>query len=197
MNYLAHIYLSGDDTLLRIGNFIADSVKGKTYLSELPPRVAYGITLHRKIDEFTDDHPLVKQSKNLIRHNYGLWSGVVVDMYYDHFLAANWLTYHKESLPVYAANFYNDLQEHQEFLPEKVKDFMQHMIKHNWLNSYVTIAGIAVIFNQMNNRTKNKSNMNHATVDLATHYDQLKNHFTVFFEDLQQFVTEDLKSIKY
>lgn len=195
MNYLAHIYLSGDDSLLRIGNFIADSVKGKKYLNELPARVADGITLHRKIDVFTDDHPTVMQSKNLIRHNYGLWSGVIVDMYYDHFLAANWSNYHNQSLPVFADDFYNDLIANKEFLPEKVQGFMHQMIQHNWLNSYATITGIAVIFNQMNNRTKNKSNMNFATEDLTLHYNVLKNHFTIFFDDLQLFVKQELGAI--
>ncbi|GAL00009.1 acyl carrier protein phosphodiesterase [Nonlabens ulvanivorans] len=90
MNYLAHIYLSGNDTELRIGNFIADSVRGKDF-TMFPERVAQGIILHRHIDTFTDSHPIVKLSKDLIRSEYGHWSSVIVDLYYDHFLAANWL----------------------------------------------------------------------------------------------------------
>lgn len=184
MNYLAHIYLSGNDTDLRIGNFIADSVRGKDF-SMFPKRVAQGIILHRHIDTFTDSHPVVRLSKDLIRSEYGHWSSVIVDLYYDHFLAANWSDFHETPLDHYVDHFYQDLTENYQLLPQKVKNFLPYMVEQNWLLNYATVEGISTIFNQMNHRTKNRSKMNFAPIELVKFYDEIERHFRDFFTDLQ------------
>ncbi|WP_292900675.1 acyl carrier protein phosphodiesterase [Nonlabens sp.] len=189
MNYLAHIYLSKEDKELRIGNFIADAVKGKDF-SRFPIRVAQGIILHRHIDTFTDTHPVVRKSKDLIRGTYGHWSGVIVDMYYDHFLAANWLDFHEMPLSDYVQGFYKDLQEQHDILPERVQRFLPYMIEQNWLYNYATVEGISRIFEQMNHRTKGKSNMNFAPIELLKYYQELEKHFRIFFKDLKNHVEE-------
>ena len=97
MNFLAHIYLSGEDEGITIGNFIADGIKGKKYLS-YPASIQKGILLHRGIDSFTDSHPTVRQSTARLHENYGHYSGVIVDILYDHFLAKNWEEYHEQDL---------------------------------------------------------------------------------------------------
>lgn len=195
MNYLAHIYLSGNDTQLRIGNFIADSVRGKDYLQDYPRCVAQGITLHRHIDTFTDSHLIVKKSKDLIRDEYGHWSSVIVDIYYDHFLAANWSDFHDMPLADYVQNFYNDLKINKEMLPEKVQRFMPYMIEQNWLYSYATVEGISNIFGQMNHRTKNRSKMNFAPIELVKYYEEMENHFREFFNELTQYVSDQKRVI--
>ncbi|MGJ8684288.1 MAG: ACP phosphodiesterase [Nonlabens sp.] len=184
MNYLAHIYLSGNDTELRIGNFIADSVRGKDF-SMFPERIAQGIILHRHIDTFTDSHPTVKLSKDLIRSEYGHWSSVIVDIYYDHFLAAYWSDFHDEPLDSYVQQFYADLKNYYGVLPEKVQNFLPYMVDQNWLNSYATVEGISRIFHQMNHRTRNRSKMNFAPIELEKYYNEMERHFRDFFEDLQ------------
>lgn len=184
MNYLAHIYLSGNDTDLRIGNFIADSVRGKDF-SMFPKRVAQGIILHRHIDTFTDSHPVVRLSKDLIRSEYGHWSSVIVDLYYDHFLAANWSDFDETPLDIYVDQFYQDLTENYQILPQKVKNFLPYMVEQNWLLNYATVEGISTIFNQMNHRTKNRSKMNFAPIELVKFYDVIERHFRDFFADLQ------------
>lgn len=189
MNYLAHIYLSGNDIDLRIGNFIADSVRGKDF-SMFPHRVGQGIMLHRYIDTFTDSNATVKLSKDLIRGEYGHWSSVIVDIYYDHFLAANWSDYHPQPLDLYVEKFYQDLNDHHSILPEKVQNFMPYMIEHNWLNSYATVEGISRIFNQMNHRTKNRSKMNFAPIELVKYYNEMEGHFRVFMKELQVHVKQ-------
>ena len=155
MNYLAHLLLSGNDKELRIGNFIADSVRGKN-LSRFPERVAQGITLHRQIDTFTDIHAIVGESKDVIRPQYGLWSSVIVDLYYDHFLAANWSDYHKMPLEEYTLGFYQDLQDYWDILPPRIQRFYPIMVEQNWIYSYRTIEGLSHILYQMNIRTKEK-----------------------------------------
>lgn len=194
MNYLAHIYLSGNDTELRIGNFIADSVRGKDF-SMFPERVAQGIILHRHIDTFTDSHPVVKLSKNLIRSEYGHWSSVIVDIYYDHFLAANWFDFNDQPLDIYVQQFYNDLQEYYDILPKKVQNFLPYMIEQNWINSYATVDGISRIFHQMNHRTRNRSKMNFAPIELVKYYNEMERHFREFFEDLEFHVKMQRKAL--
>jgi acyl carrier protein phosphodiesterase len=189
MNYLAHLVLSGDDKELRIGNFIADSVRGKNF-SRFPERVAQGIMVHRYIDTFTDNHPIVKQSKNLIRPTYGLWSSVIVDLYYDHFIAANWSDFHPVELEKYTLSFYADLEEYWDILPPRIQRFYPVMVEHNWIYSYRTVKGMSQILYQMNKRTKGKSNMQNAGKELILHYDLLEAQFRLFFTELQAYSRE-------
>jgi acyl carrier protein phosphodiesterase len=90
MNFLAHLHLSGNNPNIMLGNFMGDFVKGKSYRQQYEPEIIKGIELHRSIDEFTDSHPVVTESKNRLRPTYRHYSGVIVDVFYDHFLAANW-----------------------------------------------------------------------------------------------------------
>jgi acyl carrier protein phosphodiesterase len=189
MNYLAHLVLSGVDKELRIGNFIADSVRGKNF-SRFPERVAQGIMVHRHIDTFTDNHPIVKQSKNLIRPTYGLWSSVIVDLYYDHFIAANWSDFHPVELEKYTLSFYADLEEYWDILPPRIQRFYPVMVEHNWIYSYRTVKGMSQILYQMNKRTKGKSNMQNADKELILHYDLLETQFRLFFTELQTYSKE-------
>src|SRR5277367_1527199 len=98
MNFLAHLYLSGDNPKIKTGNFIGDFVKGKNLADRFEKDIAKGIVLHREIDWFTDRHPVVKQSKDRLREKYRHYSGVIVDVFYDHFLARNWINYSSKSL---------------------------------------------------------------------------------------------------
>ena len=125
MNYLAHIYLSRDQELISIGNFMADHVKGRKY-SLYPVELQIGILLHRQIDSYTDTHEIPRRSKRRLDEQYGLYKGVIIDIFYDHLLAKNWSSYAETPLDDYAQDFYRRLTEHHEVLPEKVK-FMSHI----------------------------------------------------------------------
>ncbi len=187
MNFLAHIFLSRDDDQVAIGNFIADSVRGGDY-SYFPERVAAGIWLHRQIDTFTDSHPTVRKSKDLIRQEYGHYSGVIVDIYYDHLLASNWQDFHSEPLADFTHGFYDLLQENHEILPVRVQRFLPFMIQQDWLTNYATIEGISTIFSQMNRRTKGKGKMDIAPRELVKFYPQLEKHFRSFMVELEAYV---------
>ena len=102
MNFLAHLYLSGDNEQIIVGNFIGDFVKGRNALQTFDPTIALGIELHRAIDQFTDTHPVVRSSKDRLRPKYRHYAGVIVDIFYDHFLARKWNDYHKTPLPEFA-----------------------------------------------------------------------------------------------
>jgi len=194
MNYLAHIYLSGEDQQLKIGNFIADSVKGKKY-NIFPDRIQEGIILHRAIDTYTDSHPIVKKSVHRLFEPYSHYSAVIVDILYDHFLAANWDDYSNIPLEEYVADFYDLLNNNYEILPLRVQHFLPYMIKDNWLLSYATVDGIGRILHQMDYRTTNKSNMKLAVKELELYYSEFGEEFKSFFKDLEHFTAEKINKL--
>ena len=194
MNYLAHIYLSGDNETIRIGNFMADHIKGNKYKS-YPEDIQKGVLLHRQIDSFTDAHKITRISKRRLNDRYGLYRGVIIDILYDHFLAKNWSLYSKTPLPEYTTAFYELLMEHYEILPEKIKHMSKYMIRDDWLASYAYKEGIQQVLSGMNRRTGGISNMDLAINDLEMHYDDFENDFTLFFKELNEFTTNKLVEI--
>ncbi|TSE09250.1 MULTISPECIES: ACP phosphodiesterase [Aquimarina] len=192
MNFLAHIYLSGEDPELKIGNFIADSVKGKKYLN-YPNRIQQGITLHRKIDSYTDTHPIVKKSVSRLFPKYRHYSTVIVDILYDHFLANNWVEYSEIPLEEYTVSFYELLHQYHQVLPKQIQNFLPYMIKDNWLLSYASISGIGSALSGMNRRTKNKSRMDLAVNELEFYYSEFDKEFRSFFEELKVYTENEIK----
>ncbi|MFV5693117.1 ACP phosphodiesterase [Flavobacterium sp. LT1R49] len=184
MNFLAHIYLSGDNDLIKIGNFMADGIRGKHFES-YPLEIQKGIILHRAIDTFTDAHPIFRSSTKKLHEKYHHYAGVIVDVFYDHFLAKNWHTYSDEKLEDFVARFYQSLQDNTAILSERTKEIMPYMIKYNWLVSYQTVEGINRILTQMDHRTKNESKMRFATNELSEFYIEFENEFTNFFAELR------------
>ncbi|MEM6719642.1 MAG: acyl carrier protein phosphodiesterase [Bacteroidota bacterium] len=194
MNFLAHIYLSQNDDDIKIGNFIADSIRGKKY-KDYPLNIQKGILLHRHIDSFTDTHPTVRMSTKRLHKNYSHYSGVIVDILYDHFLAKNWKTYSEVPLATFVDVFYRLLEDNFETLPENVQRMLPYMIHDNWLVSYASIDGITKVLEGMNRRTKNRSKMNLAVVELQEFYDEFEAEFTSFFAELIEFSRQKLKEL--
>jgi len=183
MNYLAHVYLSGTNDLLKIGNFMADSIKGNDY-EKFPSEIKKGVLLHRFIDSFTDSHPIYRKSKHRLHEKYGHYSGVIMDILYDHFLAKNWNNYSNEKLENYAENFYKLLQDNYELLTERIRGMLPYMIARNWFVNYASIAGIEMILFQMDYKTKHRANMQEAIVELQEFYSEFEEEFFLFFEEL-------------
>lgn len=194
MNFLAHIYLSGDDEELIIGNFIADSIKGKRY-KNYPPGIARGILLHRAIDTFTDFHPTVRKSTARLHKNYSHYSGVIVDVLYDHFLAKNWSRYHPQPLEEFVAGFYKLLRRNFNILTPRIQRMMPYMIADNWLVSYATVPGIEKILAQMDVRTLGEAHMQLAVQELREYYGEFESEFTSFFDELRLHCKEKLKEL--
>jgi len=195
MNFLAHIYLSGSNEAVTIGNFIADGIKGKSY-KKYPLQIQKGILLHREIDTFTDQHPIVRKSTARLHDNYSHYSGVIVDILYDHFLAKNWNDYHKQPLEEYIQDFYKLLRTDFDILPSRIQQMMPYMISDNWLLSYATVPGISKILVQMNRRTNNISKMNFAVIELEQYYTEFEEEFTSFFIELESFTSNKLLQLE-
>lgn len=189
MNFLAHLYLSGDDEKLMIGNFIGDFVKGSqliTYDSE----IQQGILLHRAIDTYTDAHPVVLESKKRLRLAFRHYAPVIVDIYYDHFLARKWDHYSSQPLLEFTRWFYKTIATYKNILPNAVFHMLTFMERDNWLYHYQTIEGIDRALTGLSRRTKFTSNMEHAAAALEQDYAAFEDEFDRFFPDLQKFVSK-------
>ena len=194
MNFLAHIYLSGSpaapkypDVLL--GNFIADSVPGKQ-LETYPVSVQTGIRLHRAIDTFTDQHPVVRRATQRLRAaGYGKYAGVISDVFLDHFLARNFQQFTPEALPDFAQRIYALLTARQAEMPPRVQHFLPHMTRHDWLLGYADLASIARALNGLSQRASPGSGMETAVTELRANYAAYEADFWDFFPQLQQEVS--------
>lgn len=192
MNFLAHIYLSGENDLIKIGNFMADGIRGKKF-ENYHPDIQKGILMHREIDTFTDNHPIFKKSTKRLHDKYHHYSGIIVDIFYDHFLAKNWTKYSDEPLDIFVNNFYSSLNTNYDLLSERTKEIMPYMIEQNWLFNYQTTEGIGRILTQMDNRIQNSSNMRFSIEDLLEFYNEFEIEFISFFEELRTFSKSKLE----
>jgi acyl carrier protein phosphodiesterase len=191
MNFLAHAHLSGKNEKILLGNLIADSVKGdasKNYNGN----ILKGIILHRKIDTYTDNHPVHKHSRDLIRYPYGKYSGIVIDIFYDHFLAKHWKHYSNEPLKHFTKNVYKILTKNFFLLPPRSKRILPFMMGQDWLANYAHFKGLDNIFYGMDKRTGFRSGMKEATSVLKEHYTLLENDFKAFYSDLETFTEKEI-----
>ena len=184
MNFLGHFYLSQGDPDLIVGNFIADFVKGKKYM-DYPDKISEGIMMHRHIDHFTDTHRLVKQGRKRLFDTYRHYSGVIIDMYYDHYLASLWENYSEDSLSAFANDIYRTIEENWDHLPEKSKFLFPYMKSGNWLVRYASTEGIGQSLNGMSRRLNNNSKLDKAVLQLHEFYDDFSEEFREFIVDIK------------
>ena len=195
MNFLAHLYLSQNNTNIMIGNFIADHIKGNNY-EGFSKEIQQGILLHREIDTFTDAHKIVRKSKRRLHERYRHYDGVIIDIFYDYFLAKNWDNYSAIPLDIYTGSINKLFNKISSELPVKSQQFIKYMIEYNILFNYQFEDGIEKVLNGMNHRTKGKSQMNLAIEDLKKLTKEFEEDFSVFFEDLRNFSNQKIKEIK-
>lgn len=178
-----------------IGNFIADHIRGNKF-QHFSEDIQKGIQLHRKIDTFTDAHEVVRKSKRRLHERYGHFDGVIIDIFYDYFLAKNWAKYSQIPLDIYVQSVYKLLTDNFNILPEKTQELLPYMIEYNWLYNYQFLDGIEEVLNGMNRRTKGKSQMNHAINDLKELENELEEDFKKFFKDLCIFSDEEYNKLQ-
>ncbi len=183
MNYLAHLFLSDGTPESLIGNLLGDFVKGSIE-NIYSTQIIKGIYLHRKIDCFTDSHPIFRSSKRLISLNRRKFSGMMIDVFYDHFLAKNWSEYSNIGLNDFTNSVYQVLQENKNLLPERLKSILPDMIANDWLASYRETSTINRAINGLSRRIKRENNLLGGVEELFLNYQQLQVDFSKFFPEL-------------
>ena len=196
MNILAHLYLSAGINDLMLGNFIGDFVKGNKYL-DFPGDIQKGILLHREIDTFTDKHPAHKSSRDRFREQYGLYSGIVVDIVFDHFLAKQWTDFHSSTLDDYAQQVYTYIKLHNKIIPPRLQQITPFIIDNNWLVLYKSLDGIDRVLTGMSKRTSLPPNTPFAMRILEQFYDELNKDFHQIITDLYKMVKKSLYLTKF
>jgi len=189
MNYLAHLFLSCNDDDLMIGNFIADSIRNKE-VANFSEGIQQGILLHRKIDSFTDNHPIVRQATRRLHPHHHKYAPVVIDVFFDNLLANNWQLYASETLPDFAKRMYAILTKRQLDLPLKMQKYVPNMVANDWLQKYGTTDGLQYTFERMDKRTKFKSNFVNAVSHLQADYDLYEEEFNQFFPDVMEMAVD-------
>ena len=179
---MAHLYLSGNDEEIMVGNILADRSKG-LIKKNLRQGILNGIKMHHAIDSFTDNHPVVALTKKRLNPVFGHYAPVITDIYYDHFLAANWDDYSDVSLEVFAKNCYTILQKHKKLFPADFQFAFIYLRFRNLLVSYRTIEGIKFAFDRMAGRAVNSKNLHLAIEELKENYPLYEKEFKDFFKD--------------
>jgi acyl carrier protein phosphodiesterase len=188
MNWLAHILLSKPNVENRLGNLLGDLVKGKD-IEKLNYNLRQGIDRHYAIDKFTDSHTIVKNSKRRINKDYSRFGGILIDVFYDHFLAKNWRLYSDSILSNFTTEIYNSFQDYKGEIPQSARQIVQQMIEEDWLTSYQSFDGIENALKRIDNRIKirmgNHINLVSAVATLEQEYINLEQDFCSFFPELQ------------
>ncbi len=193
MNYLAHLYLAGDEPDSVLGSLMGDFVKGRVDPAR-PSTVRHAIMQHRRVDSFTDAHPLVKRSKQRIRPEFRRYAGILIDVFYDHFLASEWQRYAEVPLDEFAEQVYQQVKRHLEELPPRMQLSMRYMVANDLLRSYRTLDGIERALRGIESRLRRPSRLGAAITELETAYPTLCGDFTEFFPQLVRFVDDDIES---
>lgn len=189
MNYLAHLLLAENHHESRIGNLLGDFVKGKLENHEncYSEEIIKGIKLHRKVDVFTDTHPIYLSSKRRIVNHKRL-SGIIIDICYDHFLAKHWARFSDEKLEQFVDNIYRELEKNKNILPANLQQALPRMIAEDWLGSYKTPAGVGLAFLRIARRLKRENNLATALDEVMDNYSGIESDFLTFFPEAIAYV---------
>ena len=186
MNFLAHLYLtSGQSEKVIIGNFMADAVKGNRAISAYQEEIQLGIRIHREIDEFTDRHRLFQQGTRRLHKNFGKYAPIILDIYYDHLLAADWTRYSEWPLQYFAREQYTIIDRHLHRLPERTRFWFDYMKSHDLLFNYAKEESIDFVFKRMDYRTGGISGMGTALKQIEQHKEAYRKEFRDFFEEIR------------
>lgn len=189
MNYLAHIFLSGSDPKMQLGNFFADAVKGNSY-KDYPQEIIEGILRHRAIDLFTDTHPAIRDTIRSLRPYFGRYSGILLDIYFDYLLASHFHEYSEVPLKKFARKFYFTMIRNRKYLPDRFKRFMWHFILTDRLSKYATSDGIKDSLQIMVRAQRIKVSVHVAIQYLEEHEEELFAVFQPFLGELLGYCNE-------
>jgi len=188
MNYLAHLYLAGPDPDALLGALMGDFVKGP--VRGYPPTIERALILHRRIDTFTDAHPRVEASRARISPLRRRFAGIMLDLFYDHYLARYWDEYSADPLRVFTRRIYTLLHTNHALLPPRLQAIAPRMAETDWLASYRQVDSVHVALDRISRRLKRENRLAGAGHELEANYEALEEDFRAFFPDVVRFALE-------
>ncbi|TDU66596.1 acyl carrier protein phosphodiesterase [Prosthecobacter fusiformis] len=185
MNWLAHLLLSEPTPAFRIGNLLPDLVSISA-LTGLAPEYQRGIRQHRRIDAYTDAHPVFRRSIQRLGPQFRRVGGILVDMFYDHFLSCEWQRYATKSLPDFTAEVYASFETHRTEIPVEAHQPLEWMKRGNWLCSYGDVQDLSHTLVRMSRRFRRPVDLVGSVVILEREYAGFSDDFAAFFPDLRE-----------
>lgn len=189
MNYLGHLYLSPPDEDALLGSLLGDFVKGPI-TDRYSGAVARAIALHRRLDSYTDSHPAVRRSKSRVSAARRRYAGIMIDIFYDHFLARHWDEFHEEPLRVFCARVYEMLERRHRELPERLQRMAPSMVRWDWFGSYAEVESIYGALNRISQRLKRDNPLVDSADELLRNYTGLESDFRLFLPEARAFARE-------
>lgn len=191
MNFLAHIYLARHSDAAMVGALLGDFAKADVS-GRYPPEVVREIVLHRRVDTFTDSHPIFRQGLQLFAPGRRRYAGIVLDVFYDHLLSQRWARYTSEPREVLIARFYTALLAYAPLLPDKLREIAPWMVEQDWLGSYLAQEGVEAAVRRISQRlSRNGHLLREGLMDVRANYDALAAGFEVFFPELVAFAERE------
>lgn len=194
MNYLAHLLLSGEKPEIMAGNFFTDFLSLKE-LKKLPDPMQRGVEIHLKIDNFTDNHPIVKDLNELLWESQGKYAPVALDIILDYFLSYNWKTYSDMEYEQFCQYVYIVLGRFVRYLPDRERKHIETMISHRWLSVYRSISGLNDIMDRMDRRTKFPSRFYKSIDVVQDNFNYFNKQFNLFFAEIYEYINDELAKI--
>lgn len=173
---------------------ISDFVKGKAQY-DYPKRIHNGIMLHRQIDTFTDSHKAVAEAKKVFQPYYRLYSGAMIDVVFDHYLANDPLQFTDASLQKFTSGVYATLESYTNDLPPRFVALLPYMKTENWLYRYRLRAGIASSLRGLVRRSAYLTEHETAVALFNEAYDTLQDCYNRFFPDVKTFTKQQFGTL--
>lgn len=183
MNYLAHLYFAHPNAESRVGNLLGDFARDVD-IDALPEGVRLGVLNHRAIDRFTDQHPQVRQLKALFSPQRRRFSGIILDVLFDHFLLHNWDTYHRQPAAQFISEAYTDLANGMPLMPPPMQQVVQRMIRNDWIGSYRELDQVGVALDRISTRIRYPHAFTDSLEEIEPLYAKLEQGFNLFFPQL-------------
>lgn len=190
MNYLAHLHLGGQQPQQLLGSLYGDFVKGAA-LEDFSIQAQEAIRLHRRIDAFTDSHPVVRKALERFSVTRRRYAGIALDMFFDHCLASNWEQYADQPLEVFTQKVYG-LLEAEPALPERLAQIAPLMISEDWFGAYRDFSMIGHGLEVISRRLSQPDGLLNAYEELTSLYLPLSEDFKEFYPLLRQYALSRL-----
>jgi acyl carrier protein phosphodiesterase len=186
MNYLAHTFLAGDSDESIVGSLLGDFVKGRP-ANRYRGQIAAAIIHHRKVDSFTDTHPVARRSRRRFSPRRRRFAGIIVDVCYDHFLARHWPHYSLEDMASFVNRVYSAIDSHRTRLPARLQRISSRMIAGDWLTGYLYLERVGTALDRIAGRLSHGERFQGALPEVKSNYTALAEDFAAFFPELIEF----------
>ena len=188
MNFLAHLALAGPEDASRIGNILGDFEKGtpESIQQRLPAEVVAGIVMHRRIDRFTDDHPVFRETRTLLAPERARFAGIIIDIFFDHFLNEHWGSFHPGTVSDFIEEMYHLFERRPEWLGTQFGPLVPLLRRENWLAAYGNFEGLEITLCRVASRSPKLDPIRSGVADLRKHYREFEDQFLAFYPEVRQ-----------